>query len=384
MDATSTLPKMQQYLRKMKRHGRHVPKLINYGTPKKLANIMLAEWELRRQKTVLRCQPYYYIIDICNVCNLRCPLCPTGNTTIGRKQAMLSVEQYKDVFDRIKEYALVVSFYNHGEPLLNPEVFSIVEHTHRNRVGTNISSNFNWPRPVDINDFIRSGLDYVTVSLDGVTQEAFEQYRVRGDIAEVFENLRRLVSAKKALKSRTPFVEWQFIVFKHNEHEMAPARKLASEIGVDLLRFVSPGMQPEDMNMAELQEKWMPDNPLYWERNPKLVEERGYVFDRTCFYLYRSMFIYPGGGVTPCCFAHDDRQDFGNLYTNSVSEIWNNKMYRSARMLFTKGAPSESRVETICDKCTVFRQDGAHLCGVRSAHDVFLEERKRAAHRVAV
>ena len=138
------------------------------------------------------------------------------------------------------------------------------------------------------------------------------------------------------------------------------------------------------MYKTELQQQWMPDNPLYWERNPKLVEERGYLFDRACFYLYRSMFIYPEGGVTPCCFAHDDRQDFGNIYKNTVSEIWNNKFYRSARMLFAKTAPAEDRFETICDKCTVFRQDGAHLCGVRSAHNIFLEERKRAAHFEAV
>lgn len=381
---TNFMPEIQQYLRKMKRHGRHVPKILRYGTPKKLTNIMMAEWELYQQKTVLRCRPYYYIIDVCNLCNLRCPLCPTGNTTIARNQSMLSYEQYKILFDKIKEHALVVSLYNHGEPLLNPEVFSIIEHTHRNGVGTNISSNFNWPQPVDINDFIRSGLDYVTVSLDGVTQDSYQQYRVRGDVSEVFDNLRRLLSAKKALKSTTPFVEWQFVVFKHNENEMTEARKLASDLGVDLLRFVSPGVPPEDMHNAQLQEKWMPENPLYWERNPKLVEERGYLFDRTCFYLYRSMFIYPGGGVTPCCFAHDDEQDFGNLYTNSVSEIWNNKKYRSARMLFTKTVPREERVETICDKCTVFRQDGAHLCGVRPAHDVFLEERRRAAAQVAV
>jgi hypothetical protein len=93
MDAISTLSKMQPHLRKLKRYRRHVSKIINYGTPKKLANIMLAEWELHRQKTTLRCRPYYYIIDICNVCNLRCPLCPTGNSTISRKQTMLSLEQ---------------------------------------------------------------------------------------------------------------------------------------------------------------------------------------------------------------------------------------------------------------------------------------------------
>jgi hypothetical protein len=64
--------------------------------------------------------PYCFIIDICNVCNLRCPLCPTGNTTIARKQAVLSLDQYKDVLNRIKEYALVVSLHNHGEPLHLP------------------------------------------------------------------------------------------------------------------------------------------------------------------------------------------------------------------------------------------------------------------------
>ena len=378
------MPRLQQYFRKLERHSRHVPKIINYGTPRKFANILLAEWELRRQKTTLLCRPYYYIIDACNVCNLRCPLCPTGNTTIARKQAMLSLEQYKELFDKIKEYALVVSLYNHGEPLLNPDVFSIIEHTHRNRVGTNISSNFNWPQPVEINDFIQSGLDYVTVSLDGVTQDSYQQYRVRGDVREVFDNLKRLLSAKKTLMSKTPFVEWQFIVFKHNEHEVEEARKLASELGVDLLRFISPGVPPEDMHNLELQEKWMPRNPLYWERNPKLVEDRGYVFDQPCFYLYRSMFIYPGGGVTPCCFAHDERQDFGNLYNNSVMEIWNNNAYRSARMLFSRSLPTEERIETICDKCTVFRQDGAHLCGVRPAHEIFLEARSRLADRMAV
>jgi MoaA/NifB/PqqE/SkfB family radical SAM enzyme len=378
------MPRLQQYFRKLERHSRHVPKIINYGTPRKCANILLAEWELHRQKTTLLCRPYYYIIDACNVCNLRCPLCPTGNTTIARKQAMLSLEQYKELFDKIKEYALVVSLYNHGEPLLNPDVFSIIEHTHRNRVGTNISSNFNWPQPVEINDFIRSGLDYVTVSLDGVTQDSYQQYRVRGDVREVFDNLKRLLSAKKTRRSKTPFVEWQFIVFKHNEHEVEEARKLASELGVDLLRFISPGVPPEDMHNLELQEKWMPRNPLYWERNPKLVEDRGYVFDQPCFYLYRSMFIYPGGGVTPCCFAHDERQDFGNLYNNSIMEIWNNNAYRSARMLFSRSLPTEERIETICDKCTVFRQDGAHLCGVRPAHEIFLEARSRLADRTAV
>ena len=223
--AVKAITSARQMLRKLRRHGRYVPKILRYGTPRKIANIIMAEAKLRLQKTVLRCLPYYYIIDICNVCNLRCPLCPTGNTKIARKQDMLTLDQYKGIFEKVKDYALVVSIYNHGEPFLNPDAFSIIEHTRQNRVGTNASSNLTWPKPVDVSDIVRSGLDYLTVSLDGVTQENYEQYRVRGDVKDVFENMKALIAAKQALKSKTPFVEWQYIVFKHTEHEMDQARK---------------------------------------------------------------------------------------------------------------------------------------------------------------
>ena len=258
---------------------------------------------------------------------------------------------------------MIASFYNHGEPLLNPDVFSIVEHTHRNRVGTNISSNFNWPQPVDINDFIRSGLDYVTVSLDGVTQEAYQQYRVRGDIAEVFDNMKRLVSAKKALKSKTPFVEWQFIVFKHNEHEMAKAREMASEIGVDLLRFVSPGVPPEDMHKLSYRKNGCPTIGYIgreiqnWSRNADIS-----LTERASTSIGRCLSIR--GAASPRVAS---RMTISRISVTSITipfrRFGTTKHIDPARMLFSKTAPSEDRVETICDKCTVFRQDGAHLSG---------------------
>ena len=362
-------------LKKFQRAGRYLRPVYRHGTPKKLANIALAEAELRMKRVRLRSRPYYYIIDICNVCNLRCPLCPTGNGTLDRKQDFITLEQYRPILDRVKEHALVVSIYNHGEPFLNPDVFDIIEHTSASNIASNASSNLNWPRPVDVDDIVKSGLEYLTVSLDGVSQEAYSKYRVGGNVEEVFENLRNLMAAKKRLKSKTPFVEWQFIVFKHTEHEMQRARELADEIGVDLLRFISPGVAPEDIHDQSLQDEWMPDNPLYHEMNPKWVDERGYVFDETCYYLYRSMFIYTGGGVTSCCHAHDENHDFGNILENTVDEIWNNDYYRSARMLFAENPKPEPRKEVLCDTCALYKQPGATKCGVTPARDIIIQQR---------
>jgi len=248
---------------------------------------------------------------------------------------------------------------------LNKDIFAIIDYTARNNVATNVSSNFNWPIPVDPEDIVQSGLEYITVSLDGVSQATYEQYRVGGNINEVFDNMRGLLAARKALGSKTPFVEWQFIVFKHNQHEIARARELAAEFGVDLLRLVSPGIQPESMDDRNLREKFMPDDPLFWERNPAIADQRGYLYDRTCFYLYRCMSIYYGGGVTPCCFTHERKHDFGDIFNATVGDIWNNARYRSARSLFSRRPPREERVAVVCDVCPIFRQRGAGACGAR-------------------
>ena len=364
-DGQAKLRLLRQLRLHLPRVRRYLNPLLRHGTPSKIANIVLAETELRLGRTVLRSYPYYYLVDICNVCNLRCPLCPTGIDKLGRVQGVMRFDEYRRILDKVKRYALVVSLYNHGEPFLNKDIFAIVDYTARNNVATNVSSNFNWPVPVDTRDIVRCGLEYMTVSLDGVTQETYQQYRVDGHIEEVFENMRDLLATRKALGSNTPFIEWQFIVFKHNQHEMGRARELAAKWGVDLLRFVSPGMTPAAMGDQDLRDMFMPDDPLFWERHPALADQRGYIYDRACFYLYRCMSIYYGGGVTPCCFTHERRHDFGDIHQGSVEDIWNNAKYRSARMLFSKRPPREERVPVVCDVCPIFRQDGRHACGAQ-------------------
>ena len=284
-----------------------------------MANILLAETELRLKRTVLRAHPYYYLIDICNVCNLRCPLCPTGNDTLGACRGSCAFDEYRQILDRVKRYALVVSLYNHGEPFLNKDIFEIIEYTAHNNITTQVSSNFNWPDPRRSRG-PSCARDWSTSRSPSTASPR----RATASIASAATSPRSSRTCRpcsprgRTLRSKTPFVEWQFVVFKHNEHEIEQARELAARWGVDLIRFVAPGIQPESMGDRDLRDKWMPKDPLFLERDPAIAAERGYLYDRTCFYLYRSMAIYHGGGVTPCCFTHERRHDFGNILEHSV------------------------------------------------------------------
>ena len=108
----------------------------------KTLNMGIVELERGLKRTHLSGKPYYFFIDPCSYCNLRCPLCATGAKTHERIQGMLGLEDYKVLLDKIAPYAVTVALHNWGEPLLNPEIFKMIRMTSNRRIHTVLSSNF--------------------------------------------------------------------------------------------------------------------------------------------------------------------------------------------------------------------------------------------------
>ncbi len=341
------------------RAPRHVRALVRYGTPRRWLNVATVEAEKALGRTKLRGKPYIIFVDPINVCNLRCPLCPTGNGTLARERGAMRLDHYKHIIDEVAPWALEISLYNWGEPLLHPHIFEMVQYAHDRRLATNMSLNFNRVKPSDIDSLINSGLDHLCLSIDGTTQEAYETYRVRGDLSTVLANTRALLARRAALGRRNPMVEWQFIVFKHNEHQLEEARRMAKEVGVDLLRFIPAGLPFNAPNKQDLARQWYSSDKKYryWDPDAPDFFDDAIRKPGRCFYLYRSMAVNPGGGVAPCCIVDDARWDFGNLVDESLIELWNSDRYRSARAVFNPAAASPG-ADTVCAGCNIFERPG--------------------------
>lgn len=332
--------------------SRHVPSLIRHTTPAKLQNALRVEMELKLRRVKLRGWPYIFFIDPVNICNLRCPLCPTGANGLKREAKMMGIDLFKRIVDQIAPYAYQIRLYNWGEPLLNPDIFDMLAYARDKNIGTIISSNLMRMRLEHVERLIEAGLEYLTLSIDGATQDVYSKYRVRGDLQLVLDNLKMLIDRKKALKSALPFIEWQFIVMKHNEHQIDAVRQLADASGVDLLRLIPVGLPFDTPNASELCQQWMPDDARYRDKVDRVDAGQPDNRSPACFYLYRSMTINPDGKVSPCCIVYDSKYDFGDASQDSIERIWNNEHYLSARSLFArKGA---SATWTVCQKCQRF------------------------------
>ncbi|PCJ66604.1 MAG: hypothetical protein COA73_00930 [Candidatus Hydrogenedentota bacterium] len=353
---TKWLTKVPQYTR----NARHLRSLIQHGTPRKLLNLANVEYERRMKKIEVSSRPYIAFIDPSNFCNLRCPLCPTGVNSLGRKQSMLSLECFKKYIDPHLPNLLEVNLHNWGESLLNKDVFGMIEYARDNNVGTNMSSNFVLIKPDGIEKLLDSGLEYLIISLDGTSQESYEQYRVRGDFDKVVENVELLIKRRNERGQKYPFVEWQFIVMKQNESQVEEANEISKKIGVDLLRFIHVGIPYDFPDKKELKEKWFP------EKFGKTKDEskNGKDFKPSpCFYLYRSMIVNSNGGISPCCEVYQENRDFDDLENHDVidiGKIWNNKKYQAARSLFSSKTVSE-HPPIVCDECDIFKKHASKM-----------------------
>src|SRR5258708_37381547 len=132
---------------------------------------------------------------------------------------------------------LILVIYTHEEQYLNPSLLDMVKYAAGKKIYTATSTNAHYLNDENAKRTIESGLDRLIISIDGTTQEVYQQYRVGGNLDKVIEGAKNVVKWKRKLKSRTPFIIFQFLVVKPNEHQIDDVKKLAKEIGVDDVWF---------------------------------------------------------------------------------------------------------------------------------------------------
>ncbi|TAF49003.1 MAG: radical SAM protein, partial [Sphingobacteriia bacterium] len=193
---------------------------------------------------------------------------------------------------------------------------------------------------------VESGLDRLIISIDGTTQDVYEQYRVGGKLDKVLAGARNIVKWKKALKSSTPFVFFQFLVVKPNEHQMEDIKKMAKEIGVDQVRFKTAQVY----NYEEDPNGLIPTNPRFSRyklgRDGKRTVKNG--LKNHCWKLWHANVITWDGLVVPCCFDKDAMHQLGNLKNQRFRDVWQNDNYKQ----FRREILTSRKNIDICSNCS--------------------------------
>ena len=289
-------------------------------------------------------KPMVMEIEPTTSCNLRCPQCPSGLREFSRNTGMLDLTLYKKIIDEIHPELVYLILYFQGEPFLNKQFLEFVKYAAAKNIYTATSSNAHYFTDEMARATVESGLDRLIVSLDGITQDTYEKYRIGGNLEKVLEGTKRLVYWKKKLGSKTPHIIWQFIAFKHNEHQIPELEKKAKEIGVDEL-----GIKTAQIYDYQHTDELIPETEAL-SRYKKT--EDGYVIKNEllnqCWRMWRGSVVTWDGLVVPCCFDKDATHRFGNVSKQTFKEVWKGEQYNNFRNAILK---SRKEID-ICTNCT--------------------------------
>jgi radical SAM protein with 4Fe4S-binding SPASM domain len=276
------------------------------------------------------------------------------------KKGHIEIALFKKILDTLGPYLYDLCLFNWGEPFLHKDFFELVRCAKQFGIRVDTSTNFNIATGQTMREIIDSGLDSLTVSVDGMSRETYRKYRVGGDFAAVMQNLRKLVEEKKRRNSATPEIVFRFLLMKHNIHELEQARNMARELGC---RFKSKTIRVDMLNFGEgsigekveLAKEWLPDESVY--NRYKKREEKRIVKGKThiCKDLWQRVFISPFGGVYPCCNIWKESDFFSASFDGHFKKIWNSRKYQQARALF-KGKKAD--LDFVCKRCY---ESGSHL-----------------------
>ncbi|MCE7055959.1 SPASM domain-containing protein [Algoriphagus sp. AGSA1] len=315
-------------------------KIINYA-------LLAASFQFSRilGKPILWGKPATLSIEPTTSCNLRCPECPSGLRAFTRPTGMLQERLYKSTIDQVKDHLTWLHLYFQGEPFLNPRFLDMVRYADSKNIFTSTSTNGHYLQEAQVAEVLQSGLKQLIISMDGISQEIYEQYRIGGNLAKVQEGMKLLLTERHKKRQYFPRVILQFLVTGQNEHQLHSLKTWAQEIGVDELQLKSTQIYnfengseliPSDLGYS----RYVPVGNGRWGLKKKM--------ENRCWRMWQGAVSTWDGKIVPCCFDKDAEHVMGELKNQSLASIWSSLPYQA----FRKQLLSDREQIEICRNCT--------------------------------
>ena len=148
------------------------------------------------KKSIVWGKPFSLSIEPTTACNLGCPECPSGLKKFTRPTGKMDLLFHRAVLKSVGKQVFYINYYFQGEPFLHPQFLDLIKEAKKQKIYTSTSTNAHFIDQVKADEIVHSGLDRLIISIDGMTQETYENYRVNGKLSKVIEATKCLIASK--------------------------------------------------------------------------------------------------------------------------------------------------------------------------------------------
>ncbi|MBQ7233260.1 MAG: SPASM domain-containing protein [Bacillales bacterium] len=260
--------------------------------------------------------PFSLNIGVSEICNFRCNYC-MHSTIDGKKYlncGFIDMNTFEKILLDASELSPnynIVNLIGMGEPLLHPDIIEMVNKVRKSGISKRIEITTNASKltPELSLGLINAGLTRLIVSIQGVTEEKYKE------ICGVKLNLDNLINNLK--------------FFYENKHNTEVYIKIA-DTALEQEELIFYEMFSPYADVINIENTV----PLFKDVDYTNIIKRKEIKSRygtsiqhqqCCQMIFYALFIRPNGDVSPCCLLPEP-VNLGNIYNNTLKEIWNGEV----------------------------------------------------------
>lgn len=257
-------------------------------------------------------------IEITNRCNLNCSFCIHNK----RPFKDMTFDEYKMIINKIKNQTKEVYLHVLGEPLLHPNINEFIDYATNNGLLVNITTN---------GYLIKNILNNHNINRLNISMHSYQE-QTNLSLNDYLDNIFLVIDK---LRSKT-FCSIRLWVSNHHTKKM--------------LNYINERYHTNILEIHDDMKEKITNN-LIIDTNHEFIwpnlNNHYYSESGTCRGLIDHIGILSDGTIIPCCLDSEGVIKLGNIYTNSLEEVYNKPIVTD----MICGFKNNKKIHELCKHC---------------------------------
>ncbi|KKK80521.1 hypothetical protein LCGC14_2822660, partial [marine sediment metagenome] len=185
---------------------------------------------------------------------------------------------------------------------------------------------------------IDSGLTLIIFSIDAINEGTYQEIRRNKDYNKIIKNIYKLIELKQKTNSKFPFIRVSFSKNKVNYRDLPQFIKYWED-------------KIDDISISSFCNPFV-GKRKYYEMEEIYRLESSYL--GTCYEPNQRLIVFSNGNVGPCCSFFAEELIVGNIYKDSIYDIWNGVQMEDIRLSVNGNILQQT---IVCRKCRFSKVD---------------------------
>jgi len=290
--------------------------------------------------------PFNLKVEVSSLCNARCIYCAHAKKDHGVYEGNMTWDLFERIIEDSKQFPhkyKVMEMFSFGESMCNPNLAKMIKRAKSENVADkiNLTTNALLLSQKKADELIDSGVDIIRISLQGLDAEAYwNTCKVRVNFDDFLNNLKYLYENRKGCSIRMKIADVAIARIPNGRERFE--RFFGSIADSIFIETIIPMYADVDYNTI--------DDSIYKKSingRENIKQNEVHTVCNRPFYRLR---VAADGKVTAACCDIPNDFYYGDIYKESLVDIWNGSKHRNLMKMQLEG---RRFLHPICKNCTI-------------------------------